>query len=136
MKKFVITALAALAVGTTLSSTAQAETQANVWVNGSAASYDTYVVGVGAEGRVGRVKLDLYVSPGQIITGVRNGTALCQFGSFGATCDLGSGSFPQFFEVTVKRQESARGPFHLEATATTSAVERNYADNTAVIETY
>lgn len=136
MKKFVITALAALAAGTMMSSTAQAETQANVWVNGSAASYDTYVVGVGAQGRVGLVKLDLYVSPGQIITGVRNGTSLCQFGYFGATCELASGSFPQFFEVTVKRQDSAEGPFHLEATVTTSTVERNYADNTTVIETY
>ncbi|PZG23521.1 hypothetical protein C1J01_00965 [Nonomuraea aridisoli] len=54
----------------------------------------------------------MYVSSGQAITGVRNGTALSQYGYFGATCDLVDGTFPQHFEVTVERQEFARGPVH------------------------
>lgn len=136
MRRFAVTALAVLTTGTMLAAPAQAGAAGNVWVTGSAASYDTYIVSVGAEGETGRVKLDLYVSYGQVITGVRNGSALCQFGYFGATCDLGYGSFPQHFEVTVKRQEGVRGPFHLEATATTSTPERNYADNSTTIRTY
>ncbi|WP_043617918.1 hypothetical protein [Nonomuraea candida] len=126
---------AALATGTMLGAPAQAAATGNVWVTGSAA-YDTYIVGVGAQSPAGLVKLDLYVSAGQVITGVRNGTSLCQYGSFAATCTLSQGSFPQYFEVTVKRQESARGPFHLRAVATTSVPERDYADNSAVLETY
>ncbi|MDR8410534.1 hypothetical protein MTP10_17550 [Nonomuraea sp. 3-1Str] len=133
MKRY---ALGALAAGTMLAAPAHAETIGNVWVNGTEPGYATYIVSVGADNQAGRVKLDLYVSQGQVITGVRNGTALCQLGHFGATCDLGYGPFPQHFEVKVKRQESAGGPFHLRAAATTSAPERNYSDNTIVIDTY
>ncbi|TDD42972.1 hypothetical protein E1286_29745 [Nonomuraea terrae] len=133
-----LTVFAALSAATLLGGAgpAQAETAVNVWVRGSAPSYDTYIVSVGAQGRTGLVNLDMYVSYGQVITGVRNGTAFCQYGHFGATCDLVDGKFPQHFEVTVKRYDSANGPFHLQAIATTSTPEQDYADNSTVIETY
>ncbi|MEU4578698.1 hypothetical protein ACBI99_01815 [Nonomuraea sp. ATR24] len=135
-KKLAITALTALAVTTMLSSAAHAGTPANVWVNGEAIGSEVYAVGVGAEGPVDRVKVNFQVSKGQVITGVRNGTAHCQIATFAATCELMSGSYPQFFEVTVRRYEAGPGPFNLTVNAISSAREWDYADNSTVIRSY